>query len=194
MAALLTLFENIYRHPDIIPGDLVTIMNAHEMLRIKKSDYLLKENEQSEAYYIIENGLIRAFVHNTDNIEITTDFFSDGEIAIVPSSLFQRIPSIENLEALTDCIVWKMAYENFQELFHQIPGLREWGRSWFSHQLFALKQRTLEMITESAAVRYRKLVKERPIVIRQAALKYVASYLGITDSSLSRIRKEISGK
>lgn len=194
MAAPRTLFENIYRHPEIIPGDLETIIEAHEKQCFKKGDYLLKENERSEAYYIIENGLIRTFVYNMEHNEITTDFFSDGEIAIVPSSLFQRIPSIENLQALTDCIVWKITYENFQQLFHHLPGLREWGRSWFSHQLFALKQRTLEMITESAATRYHKLMKERPLVIRQAALKHIASYLGITDSSLSRIRKEMSGK
>ncbi|MDO5524244.1 MAG: cyclic nucleotide-binding protein, partial [Bacteroidia bacterium] len=58
-------------------------------------------------------------------------------------------------------------------------------------ELFRFKQRSIEMIAESATERYLKLIKEKPQVIRQAPLKYIATYLGVTDTSLSRIRKEI---
>jgi DNA-binding MarR family transcriptional regulator len=61
-----------------------------------------------------------------------------------------------------------------------------------SEQLFVSKIRSVEMITENASHRYLKLIKEKPQVIRQAPLKQIASYLGITDTSLSRIRKELS--
>jgi hypothetical protein len=59
---------------------------------------------------------------------------------------------------------------------------------------FALKQRSLAMITETAKERYKNLMYEHPDILQRASLKHVASYLGITDTSLSRIRKEITKK
>ena len=69
---------------------------------------------------------------------------------------------------------------------------KEWGRLWFTFQLFSLKQRTVNMLTETATQRYLTLLKNKPQIIQNAALKQIASYLGITDTSLSRIRKEIT--
>ncbi len=167
------------------------LLESHIRVEFKKGDFLLKEGETSDEYYLLEEGLVRAFVHDYDNNEITTEFFTSNEIVIIPSSLFQKIPSKENLQAVTDCVLWKIEYDVFQELFHKIEALREWGRFWFSVQVFSMKQRSLEMITESATNRYLNLMKEKPDIIKFAPLKQIASYLGITDSSLSRIRREI---
>ncbi|CAN5362663.1 hypothetical protein BH23BAC3_BH23BAC3_13890 [soil metagenome] len=87
-----------------------------------------------------------------------------------------------------------MSFENFQRLFQNTDGFSEWGRTWMSGALFSSKQRSLSMITESATERYLTLQKEHPEIIQQAPLKYIASYLGITDTSLSRIRKELGNK
>ncbi|HTN69188.1 MAG TPA: hypothetical protein VLZ33_06975 [Dysgonamonadaceae bacterium] len=93
--------------------------------------------------------------------------------------------------SLTEGCAWKIELESFEELFHKIEGLREWGRAWMSSQLFIAKQRSIDMRTKSATERYLMLVNDKPQIIQQAPLKYIASYLGITDTSLSRIRKEI---
>jgi hypothetical protein len=85
-----------------------------------------------------------------------------------------------------------MEYETFQQLLDTVEGLREWGRSWATQQLFFVKQRAINVVAMSATDRYLTLTKERPEIIKQSPLKYIASYLGITDTSLSRIRKEIS--
>ena len=188
------MFESlkfVYQHPQLTEEDLLKLFDAHTQLEIPKGTFFLKENQVSEAYYILEEGLVRAFVHDYDNNEITTEFFTKNEIVIIPSSLFQKIPSKENLQAVTDCILWKIDYDKFQELFHSIEAFREWGRMWFSFQVFSMKQRSLDMITETATNRYLKLMKEKPDIIKFAPLKQIASYLGITDTSLSRIRREI---
>lgn len=135
--------------------------------------------------------MIRAFVYDFDHNEITIEFFAENEIVIVPSSLFQQIPSQENLQAITDAALLKISYDDFQQLFNEIEYFKDWGRLWFTHQLFSVKQRSLEMITETAKNRYLKLMKEKPQIIQSAPLKQIASYLGITDTSLSRIRREI---
>ena len=185
------VFSYIYQHPLFTEEDLKKLSESHIRVEFKKGDFLLKEGETSDEYYLLEEGLVRAFVHDYDNNEITTEFFTSNEIVIIPSSLFQKIPSKENLQAVTDCVLWKIEYDVFQELFHKIEALREWGRFWFSVQVFSMKQRSLEMITESATNRYLNLMKEKPDIIKSAPLKQIASYLGITDTSLSRIRREI---
>jgi CRP-like cAMP-binding protein len=187
-----SIFHSIYQHFLLSDEDLKKIAQVHQKIEIPKNQFLLKQNETANAYYLLEKGLVRAFVLDYDENEITTEFFIENEIVIVPSSLFQRIPSQENLQTLTDCTLWKIDFDNFQDIFHSIPGFSEWGRLWFTFQLFSLKQRTVNMLTETATQRYLTLLKNKPQIIQNAALKQIASYLGITDTSLSRIRKEIT--
>ncbi|MDP9955679.1 CRP-like cAMP-binding protein [Epilithonimonas hungarica] len=185
------VLKNIYQHPAFSEEGLSLIFSKHEKINYKKGDFFLKENEISNDYFVLESGVVRSFVYDINNDDITINFFTINDIIIEASSIFQRIPSIENIQAETDCVVWKISYEDFQELFHSIPALTEWGRAWMSYQLFYLKNRSVEMITKSATERYLSLIEEKPDVLKFAPLKNVASYLGITDTSLSRIRKEI---
>jgi CRP-like cAMP-binding protein len=131
-------------------------------------------------------------VYDYNGNEITTGFIGKNELVIDVVSLFNQVPSIEYFQALTDCECYLIDFEDFQKLYHSIKGFNEWGRSWMSASLFELKQRSLTMITDSATDRYRSLSKQHPQLLLQAPLKYIASYLGITDTSLSRIRKELA--
>ena len=185
------LLNAVYHHPLLTESDIKNLCDAHEKVTFKKGDFVLRNGQTANEYYIIVSGLMRSFVYDTQEHDITTNFFTESQIAIEVSSLFQRIPTRENIQALTDCTCWKIDFAIFQELFHSIKGFSEWGRSWMAGQLFDFKQRSVEIIAESATERYLKLIKEKPQVIRQAPLKHIATYLGVTDTSLSRIRKEI---
>ena len=184
-------FEKIYNHSSISKEDYTNMIDAHKKVEFKKNDIILKEGEISNAYYLIENGLFRSSVIDFNGKEITTDFFGDNQILIEVASLFLRTPSKENIQALTDSTVWKIEFDTFQTLFNSIDGFAEWGRTWMSTQLFTSKQRALNMLTQSATERYLSLIKEQPQIIKEVPLKYIATYLGITDTSLSRIRKEL---
>lgn len=185
------VLKNIYQHPAFSEEDLKLIFDKHEKLTFRKGEFFLKENEVSNEYFVLESGVVRSFVFDVDNNDITINFFTKDDIIIEASSIFQRIPSMENIQAETDCVVWKINYDDFQELFLTIPALAEWGRAWMSYQLFYLKQRSVEVITKSATERYLDLIHAKPDVLKFVNLKNIASYLGITDTSLSRIRKEI---
>ena len=76
-------------------------------------------------------------------------------------------------------------------LFHSLPEFRDFGRAILVKGFATLKLRMLSMITETAEERYAALLQSNPEIFQQAPLKYIASYLGITDTSLSRIRKEM---
>lgn len=186
------IFKTVYHHPLLSSLELETIAAAHTLVETTKNTVVLKEGEVANAYYILEKGLMRTYVHDYNNDETTTGFFSAGELVIAPTSLFQRMPSQEIILTVTDCVLWKIEFETFQKLFHTMPGFVEWGRLWFTSQLFAIKQRSLDMVRVTATNRYLNLIKEKPEIIKHVPLKQIASYLGITDTSLSRIRKEIT--
>lgn len=186
--------EAVYRHPLFKNDALEKIFAAHELAHFSKGDYLLKEQKIANEYFILQSGLARSFVYDYTGHDITINFFREKEIIIEVSSLFQRVPSQENIQALTDCSCWRIGFQDFQQLFHSIESFREWGRAWMAEQLFLSKQRSVEMITTSAKERYLKLMNEKPRVLQRAPLKQIATYLGITDSSLSRIRKEVADK
>lgn len=185
------LFYHVYRYPLLTKNAIETIADAHQSMSVKKGQLLLETGKIAHEYYLIEQGLFRSFSYDYNGNEVTTGFNGHNEILIEVSSLFQRIPSRENLQALTDGKLWKIDLTTFQGLYESIDGFSEWGRSWMSNQLFQAKQRSIDMVTISATDRYIRLVDESPQIIQQAPLKHIASYLGVTDSSLSRIRKEM---
>ncbi|WP_107038249.1 Crp/Fnr family transcriptional regulator [Brumimicrobium mesophilum] len=185
------IFEKTYAHPLLRKPEILAIAEAHKCIKLKKGESFLEAGSDSNSYFILTKGLMRSYVISHDGEEITTNFFSNNDIVIEVSSLFQRIKSQENIEAITDCEGWEIQFDDFQKLFHSMEGFVEWGRAWMSGILFEMKQRSIFMITEDATTRYQNLLVEKPSVIKHTPLKYIASYLGITNSSLSRIRKEI---
>lgn len=186
------ILSRVYDHPLIRPIELTRIIDAHQKVTFQKGEFILRQGDQAQCYLIMEEGLMRSFIYDMNGIDITTDFFCNHDIIIEVLSLFQRIPTSENIQALKDSNCWQIEYDVFQELFHTIDGFAEWGRLWMSNSLFQFKQRSLDMVTLSAKDRYLQLIREKPQVVLHAPLKYIASYLGITDTSFSRIRREIS--
>jgi CRP-like cAMP-binding protein len=185
-------FKTVYNHPSLKPTDYELIGEAHTKMSFQQGALLLEIGKIAHEFYLIEKGLFRSFLYAYNGNETTTGFYRSKEILIESFSLFQRIPSKENFQAISDVVVWKIEYEIFQELLIKIDGLREWGRTWATRQLFNLKQHSITVLTMSATDRYLELIHERPQIIKQSPLKHIASYLGVTDTSLSRIRKEIS--
>lgn len=180
-----------YDFPFFSDEELQEVFQAHEKVYYQKGDFILQEGKTANEYFVLEKGLARSFVNDYTGNEVTTHFFTENEIVIDVSSIFQRIPSQENIVCITDCACWKLDFEIFQDLFHKIPNLAEWGRAWMSQQLFEYKQRSVEMFTLSATKRYMNLLEQKPQVVQFAPLKQIASFLGVTDTSLSRIRKEL---
>lgn len=157
-----------------------------------KNDFLLKEGKICTESYFIESGFLRSYVVDIDGNEVTTDFYGSNLFANDFLSFFKRIPSNENIQVLADCTTWMINYNDLQTCFHTIPEFREFGRMMLINNYSRLKERMLGMIQLTAEQRYEKLLTSHAEIFHNAPLKYIASYLGITDTSLSRIRKEIT--
>ena len=171
-----------------------SITESFEQHLLDKNDFLLKEGKTSNDYTFLEAGFIRAFTHDTEGNEVTTNIYGNNSIVFEPASFIKRKPTTENFQSLTDCTTWTLKYDTFQVLFHSIPQFREFAREILVNGFISFKERTLAMINLTAEQRYEDLLNTRPDILQNVSLKHLASYLGITDTSLSRIRKEIANK
>lgn len=155
---------------------------------IGKNELLLLTGKVSNEYLYLDVGMVRAFAHDAAGREVTTSFFSAGQVVLEVASFFNRTPSQESMQTLTDCAGWCITYQALNELFHTRPEFREFGRGLLVRELARLKNRLLSLTTETTKARYETLLKSNPEILQHVALKHIASYLGVTDSSLSRIR------
>jgi CRP-like cAMP-binding protein len=157
---------------------------------INKHDFLLRDGKICTESHFLESGYIRAFTFDPEGNEVTTSIFAPSAFVNDVSSFFKREPSCENIQALTDAITWAIPYEQLQASFHAMPEFREFGRMMLIMSNSSLKERMLSMIRETAEERYAALLKAKPDIFLHVPLKIIASYLGITDTSLSRIRRD----
>lgn len=167
------------------------IFSGYEKIVVKKDELLLKKGAIVNNYYLVENGFLRSFVLDIEGNQVTTGFYTEGNIVLEETSFFLRTATQENIEVLEDSVLWSKNFVVFQEHFNASEKYREWGRAHLAKNFFEFKQRSLSMITKTAKERYLDLLENQPEVLQKASLKHIASYLGITDTSLSRIRKEI---
>jgi CRP-like cAMP-binding protein len=172
------------------PQQCERIVNYFKEKDFQKNEFLLKEGRPCNEYHFLVNGFMRAYIHNVEGNDVTTAFYAPRQVVCELFSFFKRIPSRENIQALTDCSTLYITFDELQYVFHTLPEFREFGRSILVNAYAQLKQRMLSMLQETAEERYSHLLKMNPDIFQHAPLKNIATYLGVTDTSLSRIRKE----
>lgn len=168
------------------------IANQFEYEEFKANDYLLREDQIGDRYFYLSNGLMRRYLYDTRGNEITTDFFVENSIVFEVTSFFNRVRSETNIQAITDCNGFSITYQELNTLFHEKPAFRDFGRAILVKEFIASQQRNYSMINKSSSERYQNLLKTNPEILKHSPLKYIASYLGINDSTLSRLRRKIS--
>ncbi len=173
---------------------LVKIASQFEERLLVKNEFFVREGRMSNDYLYLEEGFMRGYTHDTNGEEVTTYFYSKNRVVFEASSFFNRTISRENIQAITDCRGYSISFDKLNALFHGIPEFREFGRAMLVKEFSLYKQRALSLINETAEERYKNLVSTNGELFQHAQLKHIASYLGITDSSLSRIRREFVKK
>ena len=166
----------------------IEIVSHFDYQIIPKNSFLLKEGTVCEKYMFIHYGFMRSVVFDNKGNEITTNFFSKCQQVFEPSSFFNRTVSKENIQAVTECAGWTVDFQKMETYFHTNAGYREFGRRLLVKSMVDLKERMFLLQTETAENKYMLLLKHHPDLLQNVPLKQIASYLGITDTSLSRIR------
>jgi CRP-like cAMP-binding protein len=183
--------KTIFNEQNFKQEELELILGQYQRIEFSKNDFFVKESSTADFYYFMESGYARSYVIDLEGNDISTKFFSTKDIVIDWHSYFLKTKCRENIQAITACVAWRITFENFMKLF-SIEAFREVGRTRLVNNYFELKNHSISIIADPAKERYLSLVKAKPGIVQNVPLKQIASYLGVTDTSLSRIRKEIA--
>ena len=157
--------------------------------QVKKGDFLLKEGTICNHYWYVKEGLFRNF-YNKDSKEIVTFFGYPGTVLTSNQSFVLREPCKDNIEAITDANVYSINREAYSKLYEKSPEIQEIERLLNELYILWLEERLNLIQFCTAQERYHNLMQNEPFLINQIPLTYLASYLGITLETLSRIRSK----
>jgi len=183
--------HTIFKPESFKQEELDLILKQFVEVAFQKNDYLIEIGKTSTFYYFLEEGFLRSYSIDLDGNDITSKFFGPKDIVIDWHSYFLKKPAKEPVQALTAGKCWKIRFSDFMKLFH-IEAFREVGRTRLVQNYFELKNHSISVIADHARDRYLNLLEEKPQLVQNVPLKHLATYLGITDTSLSRIRKELA--
>lgn len=160
--------------------------------KLGKSDYFVREGQSCKEVAFILSGIFRSFYVSGTGDELTYCFRFPGDLMAAYSSFITGSGSVENMQALCAAELLVVKKEAIERLVNTDPKWIQFARIIAEQQYIELENRIFQLQRDSALERYRALVKEHPEYIRNIPLQYLASYLGITQRHLSRIRKEVS--
>lgn len=170
------------------------VVEYFEEMTIAKNDFFLREGKVNDRYFFLQSGFMRAFTFDSKGNEITTNFYQRDSVVLEVSSFYLKTKSTESIQAVTDCTGYSITYEQLNMLLHAIPEFRAYGVAMLAKEYVLFKKRSLELINLSGEARYKNFITSNKEIFQHAQLKQIASYLNITDTSLSRIRREFSKK
>lgn len=156
-----------------------------------KNEYLLRQGKVCRKLAFISEGILRYCMFRDDGSDVTCFFMCEKDFVGDPESFFSQKPSDKNIQALTDCQLITVSYENMQKFFHHHPRGKETIAA-IDHYVMTkmLYQRTF-LLNLDASVRYHEFTREYSTVLQRIPLSYIANFLGITQQSLSRLRKQM---
>jgi len=162
-------------------------------IEVPAKTILLREGEVSRKAYFIEKGCIRAWLTSKQK-DITFQFFFENQSVSSAESFRKKIPSMFTIETIEPCVLHWISKEHMDKIMQEIMAVPEsrnqmnevlFERQWNYANLF------ISFIKYTPPERYAQLVKEHPKLILRVPQQYIASYLGITPVSLSRIRSKL---
>ena len=154
----------------------------------KKNEHFLKAGQNLSSYFVISKGVIRVYFHRNEK-EVNAWFGEENQIfgSILP--IYANKPSFENIQFLEDSEIYAISSHELNDLYRLYPELNLIGRKIAEEVCIILEERAVSLHTESATERYKTLIKLQPNLLNRVNLGHIASYLGITQETLSRIRK-----
>lgn len=158
-----------------------------EYLSVPSKAILLEEGKVAEKLYLIRKGCLRLFFYN-EGKDITFQFFFEGDFVASFDSLYKRMPSLFYLESIEPTELTAIRREDFYNLINNNLSFRQLYEEKLIDRFHAYQQLFLSRIKNTPQQRYEELLKEYPNIIQRVPQHYIASYLGITPVSLSRIR------
>jgi len=183
------LIYYIRKWVDINEEEEKTILSAFEPASVKKKKDVLEPGKVSKYIYFITKGCLRSYFVDAKGVEHIYQIRLDNNWITDLESFFSQRPSKYYIEALEDTQMLRLSFDRLEGLYSEVPSLERYFRILFQKAYINALERLNATMWESAVERYNDLLSEHKDIFQRVPLVYIASYLGITPESLSRIRK-----
>lgn len=158
---------------------------------VKKGSYFVEEGHKCSEVAFIEKGVFRSFYMAPNGNEMTYCFRFPGDMMAAYSAFITGKGSVEYIQALSDAELLVIPKDQIDVLLTKSPAWIHFLKIIAEQQYLELEGRVFQLQRDSANERYQNLIEEQPEYIRQISVQHLASYLGITQRHLSRIRKAV---
>jgi len=170
------------------------IQDLFKIKIIPEKTILLEDGDVSKYLYMIYEGCLRTYLIKEDGTEITAQFFFENQMVASMESAFSGQPGRMYLESIEESKIIIITLQNFKRLFLKYPDLGVALISMLQQRLIYYNELYTSFILNTPEERYEKLINNNPEIINRIPHYYIASYLGITPVSLSRIRTRLAKK
>jgi CRP-like cAMP-binding protein len=159
--------------------------------RLRKGELLVTAGEVCSAIYFVKRGILRGYVKDGLK-DITTWITGEGELVSSISSFDLQIPAVENVQAIEDCELIGLTFENMEYLYENFPEANIVGRKILQKYYRDAEERAFIARLTEATSKYKRFIATKSDMLNRVPLKFIASYLGMTLETLSRIRSKLS--
>ena len=186
------LFENISKKISLTADEQELLKTFFIPKKIRKKQYLLQEGDVAKYGAFVENGMLRSYTIDKKGVEHIVQFAFEGWWIGDQFSLITGEPSVYNIDALEDSELLLLTKPAEEEMLKQIPKMESFFRLLLQNHIIATQRRLVSSLSNSAEEKYQQLIDACPTIPQRVPQHMLASYLGITPETLSRLRKQIS--
>lgn len=185
------LFDYILQFGDLNSQQLKLVEGYCEQHRVSKNNFVVEAGDFVNHIYFLTSGIVRICFFNKNGDDVTKYFIDENNFTVDMGSFLFKTQTTTYVQAITDCEFITISKSAYDELSATIPVWDEMFQRITTKGLMAKVDKISPMLAETATERYRRFMIQFPGMVNRIPLSYLASYMGITQSSLSRIRKEI---
>lgn len=187
-----SILSEIFKGISFSPKETRQIESKLEEIILKKGITLLKADEPVINQYYVYNGCLRTYFIDRSGKEHTLQFAINDWWISDYTAFFTATKAIMNIESIQDATLYKISKKNMDDLFNEFPQLETFFRKKMERAFASFQKRILASLAQSAKERYVAFISTYPNIEQSVKNYHIASYLGITTESLSRIRKELT--
>jgi CRP-like cAMP-binding protein len=170
--------------------EIKPILDVFTLKKTKKKEIIAQEGKIVDSAFFIQNGALRLFF-SEKGTEVTGNISTEGEFLSSHESFFSQIPSKYNVESVEDCILYEITTANFLKIASNNPKVFQVAMKILEQRLSKARETIEMLVTLTPQERYERIMKDNPEWINRIPLNYIASYIGISPVSISRIRNRL---